>query len=177
MRSHQHSLMGLKIQASQAPPINKRTQHFIMSHCEISFISLQITLIATLQESFFNSIIDMQSGKQTGHIAIGRVELSLCCSVQPTKREVHKRATISSPTHRFNMGGYSSTQYIPMGRLELKKKRKEKKKKCCFFLIFRVVTPMSIGLILAMAYSTGQSHVFIICQIKSFEARILKFSG
>jgi hypothetical protein len=41
-----------------------------------------------------------------------------------------------------------------MGRLELKKKKKEKKK-CWFFLIFRVVTPMSIGLILAMAYSTG----------------------
>ena len=58
MRSHQHSLMGLKIQASQAPPINGLSI-LSMSHCEISFISLQITLIATLQESFFNSIIDM----------------------------------------------------------------------------------------------------------------------
>ena len=37
MRSHQHSLMGLKIQASQAPPINGLSI-LSMSHCEISFI-------------------------------------------------------------------------------------------------------------------------------------------
>ena len=36
MRSHQHSLMGLKIQASQAPPINGLSI-LSMSHCEISF--------------------------------------------------------------------------------------------------------------------------------------------
>ena len=42
-----------------------------------------------------------------------------------------------------------------MGRLGLKKKKEEEKKNAVFFLIFRVVTPMSIGLILAMAYSTG----------------------
>lgn len=39
MRSHQHSLMGLKIQASQAPPINGLSI-LSMSHCEISFIVL-----------------------------------------------------------------------------------------------------------------------------------------
>ena len=39
MRSHQHSLMGLKIQASQAPPINGLSI-LSMSHCEISFIFL-----------------------------------------------------------------------------------------------------------------------------------------
>ena len=40
MRSHQHSLMGLKIQASQAPPINGLSI-LSMSHCEISFIALK----------------------------------------------------------------------------------------------------------------------------------------
>lgn len=58
MRSHQHSLMGLKIQASQAPPINGLSI-LSMSHCEISFIVLIWNcLIEALQRIFFEGCLN-----------------------------------------------------------------------------------------------------------------------
>lgn len=62
MRSHQHSLMGLKIQASQAPPINGLSI-LSMSHCEISFIVLISALMGLYkshQKVFKSKIVPLK---------------------------------------------------------------------------------------------------------------------